>query len=426
MRTLVAFAIGFLLTAGAGIGWSYPLDGYPRTKILRLEGFRLAQQGKVQGIRVTTGAMLGTDQVDLRLLNRADFRTPDVDSDFGESLQNLLGQEADRYGIAVLDLTDPDHPRYAEHQGDYRANPGSVGKIVVALGIFQALADIYPDDLEKRLHVLLTAEVTADEFIQSDHHKVPFWTPESKKISYRPIQEGDRANLYTYLDWMLSASSNAAASMVIRELMLMVRFSRDYPIGQEAAAEFFRTTPRKELSDLLSRALHDPVTRNGLDLEQLRQGSFFTWKGKKLVPGTTSHATPRELMHFLVKLEQGTLVDAFSSREIKRLLYMTQGRIRYASSPALNDAAVYFKSGSLYRCQSEPGFKCGKYQGNVTNMLNSVVTVESPAGDPNLFYMVVVMSNVLRKNSAVVHQTLAMRIHRLIEAHHRSKAAQSK
>jgi hypothetical protein len=30
--------------------------------------------------------------------------------------------------------------------------------------------------------------------------------------------------------------------------------------------------------------------------------------------------------------------------------------------------------------------------------------------------MVVVMSNVLRKNSAVAHQTLATRIHRLIEA----------
>jgi hypothetical protein len=131
-------------------------------------------------------------------------------------------------------------------------------------------------------------------------------------------------------------------------------------------------------------------------------------------------------MHYLIKLEQGKLVDAFSSREIKRLIYMTQGRIRYASSPALGASAVYFKSGSLYKCRPEPDFKCRKYHGNVINMLNSVAMVESPAAERKLFYLVTVMSNVLRKNSAVVHQTLATRIHRLIEAYHGGNAASSK
>ena len=97
---------------------------------------------------------------------------------------------------------------------------------------------------------------------------------------------------------------------------------------------------------------------------------------------------------------------------------MTQGRIRYASSPALYNAAVYFKSGSLYKCKKEPNFKCGKYQGNVVNRLASLAIVESPAAERQLHYMVVVMSNVLRKNSAVAHQTLATRIHRLIESFH--------
>jgi hypothetical protein len=189
-------------------------------------------------------------------------------------------------------------------------------------------------------------------------------------------------------------------------------------VGDARARQFFENTSRKELSALLGRSLQDPVTRNGLDLEQLRQGSFFTWKGKQLVPGTTSYATPRELLRWLIKLEQGKLVDAFSSREIKRLLYMTQRRIRYASSPALADAAVYFKSGSLYKCQSEPDFKCGKYQGNILNMLNSVAIIEAPAAERRLYYMVVVMSNVLRKNSALVHQALATRLHRMLEADH--------
>jgi hypothetical protein len=290
---------------------------------------------------------------------------------------------------------------------------------LIALGIFQALADVYPDSIDARLGILRNTVVTADEFIQSDHHVVPLWQPGDSRVRYAKIQMGDQASLWTYLDWMLSASSNAAASMVLKHLMLLVQYGPSYPVSETEARQFFKTASQKELAALLARALQDPVTRNGLDIAQLRQGSFFTWKGKRLVPGTTSYATPRELLHWLIKLEQGKLVDAFSSREIKRLLYMTQRRIRYASSPALTTAAVYFKSGSLYKCKPEAGFKCKKYHGNVTNMLNSVAIIEAPAADPQLYYMVVVMSNVLRKNSAVVHQTLATRIHRMLEKYYK-------
>jgi hypothetical protein len=406
---------------GISYGWCYPLDGYPYTGILRLEGFRLAQEGKVRGIRLYAGALLPNDQVGLRLLDSPDFRVSEPDPEFTTQIISLLGDEADRYGVAVLDMSNPEKPLYTEHRGDARANPGSVGKIIVGLGVFQALADIYPDDVQARLEVLRNSMVTADEFIQSDHHKVPFWTADSKKIWYRPIQVGDQASLWTYLDWMFSASSNAAASMVMRELVLMVKFGKAYPTTAEVAHAFLAETPKQELAALFSRALQDPVTRNGLDIKQLRQGSFFTRQGKRRIPGTTSYASPRELLRFLIRLEQGKLVDRFSSRELKRLIYMTQGRIRYASSPALGNAAVYFKSGSLYKCKAEPDFKCRKYHGNVVNMLNSVAIVESPAAERKLFYMVAVMSNVLRINSAVVHQTLATRLHRLIEDYHKSR-----
>jgi len=343
---------------------------------------------------------------------------PAADPQFAADLQELLGDEADRYAVAVLDLTNLAQPRYAAHQASVRANPGSVGKILIALGVLQALADVYPDNIDARLNILRNTVVTADEFIQSDHHVVPVWQPGDSRVRYPKIQIGDRASLWTYLDWMLSASSNAAASMVIKHLMLLVHYGPAYPVSEAEAQQFFKTSSKKELAALLSRALQDPVVRNGLDLDQLRQGSFFTWKGKQLVPGTTSYAPPQELLHWLIKLEQGKLVDAFSSREIKRLLYMTQRRIRYASAPALAAAAVYFKSGSLYKCEPEPGFECEKYQGNVTNMLNSVAIIEAPAADRQLYYMVVVMSNVLRQNSAVVHQTLATRIHRMLEKFH--------
>jgi hypothetical protein len=92
-------------------------------------------------------------------------------------------------------------------------------------------------------------------------------------------------------------------------------------------------------------------------------------------------------------------------------MYMTARRIRYASSPRLNDAAVYFKSGSLYRCKPEPDFECKKYEGNVENIMNSVAIVEQPSGRT---YMVGIMSNVLRKNSAVEHQSLATFIDKIL------------
>ena len=117
-------------------------------------------------------------------------------------------------------------------------------------------------------------------------------------------------------------------------------------------------------------------------------------------------------------MEQGRLVDVFSSREIKRLLYMTERHIRYASAPALGDSAVYFKSGSLYSCKAEPGFKCKKYHGNVKNYMNSAAIVETPAGVTRLFYLATLISNVLYKNSALDHQPLATYIHRMIEADH--------
>ena len=418
MKHLICGGVLVVAVMLASFSWSYPLDGYAYTGIARLEAYRLAMEGKVRAPQQPPGALLMSAQVDLRLMEQTDFKIPASDPEFTARVQELLGAEADRYAVAVLDLTNLQQPRYAGHQSTLRANPGSIGKIMIALGLFQALADIYPDDIELRESVLRNTVVTAGEFIRSDHHVVPFWEPGQARVRYRKIQIGDRASLWTYLDWMLSASSNAAASMVMRELMLLVHFGPAYPVGDVQIQQFFKTTPPKELSALLVRALQDPVVRNGLDLEQLRQGSFFTRQGKRLVPGTTSYASPQELLRWLIKLEQGNLVDAFSSREIKRLLYMTQRRIRYASSPALAKSAVYFKSGSLYKCKTEADFKCRKYQGNVKNMLNSVAIIESPAADRKLFYMVVVMSNVLRKNSAVVHQTLATRLHRMLEADH--------
>jgi hypothetical protein len=355
--------------------------------------------------------------VDLRLLEHRDLELPAPDPAFTRQVVGLLAQAPELYSLSVLDLTDPAAPRYAEHAGDTPRNPGSVGKLVAATGLFRMLADAYPDDLGRRGEVLRKTVVTADEFIVSDHHKVRFWDAAAGKLTRRALVLGDQGTLYEYLDWMLSASSNAAAATVMEHAMLLGHLGRDYP-PPGAPASFFADAPRQELAALYERTFLSPMTEAGLDVNRFRQGSFFTRTGKKKVPGMTSYATTRELMRFLVRMEQGRIVDEFSSREIKRLIYMTERRIRYASSPALRDAAVYFKSGSLYSCEPEPGFKCRKYHGNKKNLLNSVAIVEAPARERKLFYIVALTSNVLRKNSAVDHQTLGTRIHRVIEKAH--------
>jgi hypothetical protein len=398
----------------AGPAFAYPLDGYPETGIRRLEGLRLANEGAVKDVKQPPGAMLGLKDVDLRLVGQT-FDLPAPDPTFTQQVNGILTGSMDAYGFAVLDLTDPAKPRYAEHRGDYKQNVGSVGKLVVALGLFQALADAYPNDLEARKRVLRDTVVTADGFSQSDHHTVRIFDPKTKTLTRRAVQVGDRATLYEWLDWMLSPSSNSAAGMVMREAMLLRQYGKTYPPPEAEIKRFFDQTPKSELTALYERTFGEPMTRNGLDLAMFRQGSFLTATGKQKVPGIgDSYGTARELMRYLLRMEQGRIVDEWSSRELKRLLYVTERRIRYASSPALAEAAVYFKSGSLYECAKEAGFTCRPYAGNVKNYMNSTAIIESPAAGPKVYYMSTLVTNILRKNSAAEHQALATRLQQLI------------
>lgn len=411
----LSFCMSMLISTAAS---AYPLDGYETTGIPRLQAMRLMQEGELPGRKRPPGELLPLAMVDLRLLDAPDFTLPATDPGLTRRLKSLLGRYANRYGIALLDLSDPQQPRYAEWRGEVHQNPGSVGKLMVALALFQALADLYPDDIDARIRVLRETIITADIFSVHDHHTVPFWDGERRRYYRHPIRIGDQGSLYTYLDWMLSPSSNSAGAMVQKQLILLARYGHDYPVSETESARFFKETPRQELGRIFAKAIQEPITRNGLDLATLRQGSFLTHKGKRLVPGTSSHATPRSLLQFSVKMEQGKLVDEWSSRELKRLLYVTERRIRYASSGALRQSAVYFKSGSLYSCVKEPGFVCRKYHGNKRNFMNSVAIVESPAGQNRLFYMVAVLSNVLRKNSAQDHRDLARAIHGMLLRDH--------
>ena len=397
---------------------SYPLNGFQETGIHRLDGYRLAQEGAVRGKTLPSGALLGLDTITLRLADQPQFKLPEPDPQLTKKLKQILSNNLEFYGVSILDLSDLNHVRYAEVNPNLNLSPGSVGKLMVALGLFQSLADIYPQDIEKRRALLKNTPLVADDYIISDHHTIPFWRAGDPRIVKRKLKQGDTGNLYTFVDWMLSNSNNSAASMVIKQLVLLKHYGRDYPRPLAEMDQFLATTKQKTLSQLLISALQDPITANGLDLERLRQGGFFTREGKRRIPGTSSRTTSRELMRLMVRMEQGQLVDSFSSLELKRLLYLTDRRIRYASSPALATSAIYFKSGSYYRCKEEVDFTCKPYQGNVINIMNSVAIVQTVDRSPPLYYLVTIVSNILYKNQAYAHQLLATKIHRLMENGH--------
>jgi hypothetical protein len=254
----------------------------------------------------------------------------------------------------------------------------------------------------------------ADEWIRTDHHTVPFFDPDTKEAASRPIRDGDVFSLYEWVDHMLSASSNAAASTVWKELILMRAFGSAYPPSREAELRYFKETPTKQVQETAHAVVDEPLRRLGIAEDDFKLGQFFTAAPNKRFPPTgSSGATPQGALLYLVRLEEGRLVDAWSSLELKKLLYMTERRIRYASSPRLATAAVFFKSGSLYECRPEPGFVCGQYQGNRSNYMNSVAIVERPDG---AVYLVALMSNVLKVNSAVEHQTLATFVDGIVPA----------
>ncbi len=145
----------------------------------------------------------------------------------------------------MLDLSNPEQPRYAEYRGDHVQNVGSVGKLIVALGLFQALADAWPDDIEKRREILKNTVVTADEFCHWDHHKIRIFDVDTNKLTRRTMKDGDQGSLWEYLDWTLSVSSNSAAAMTMREAMLLRHFGKDLPGTGSRDPAFLQGDPRQ-------------------------------------------------------------------------------------------------------------------------------------------------------------------------------------
>ena len=395
---------------------AYPIDGYGLTGIRRLLYLQMVLKGEIKANPPIPGARLSIDDIRLNLTGvRGDSLNefPKPDPRLQSSIQAIFPNLHESYSITVLDMSPGRPLRYAGSQEKKQLQPGSVGKLVVIAGLFNELQKLYPDSFEKRQELLKRKYVRGGKWAVYDEHTVPVFDTVNKTLVRRRITENDVFSLYEWADHMLSASNNGAANVVWREAILMHVFGKRYPFISEAEAnEYFGSTPKSELMKLAVDVVNNPLNEAGITREEWKLGSMFTGEAKKIIPGSGgSSASPYGLMKYLVAMERGKLVDEASSLEIKRLMYMTASRIRYASSSTLSTSHVYFKSGSLYQCRPEEGYTCAKYMGNLSNYMNSVIIVEHPDGTR---YMVALMSNVLKRNSAADHNALATRIDRAI------------
>jgi len=413
MRKII---LSIVLLLSCSMLYPYPIDGYELTGIKRLLYLQMVQKGEIKGTLPKEGALLSINDIKLNLLGaRGDSLAnfPPVNDKLQKSIDAMFPILDESYSIAVLDITNGSPIRYAKRKEKNGYQPGSVAKLIVVAALFNELQNIYPDSFEKRQELLRTRQVRGGKWVNYDEHTISVFNPETKVLKKRVAVESDVFSLYEWADYMISASNNGAASVVWREVILMRVFGKEYPVlTEERANEYFAKTPRANLMALSVEVVNEPILKAGITKEELRLGSLFTTGAKTIIPGSGgSLGTPIGFMKYLVAMERGKMVDEKSSLEIKRLMYSTDTRIRYASSPQLNTAAVYFKSGSLYQCQPEEGYECNKYMGNKSNYMNSVIIVEHNDGTT---YMVALMSNVLKRNSAVDHSALASKIERTV------------
>jgi len=395
---------------------SYPIDGYQYTNIRRLDYLQQVVDGDLKGTMPLAGAMKASNDICLNLMNPMGdslYQIPAPDPELQAAINRLFPRLNENYSIALLDVTVGRPARYASRKETSGYQPGSVGKLAVLLGFFTEIAKIYPDSFEMRQELMCTKEVRAGIWAMSDEHTVSIFNTETAKLIKRTVEKRDVFLLYEWLDFMMSVSNNGAAAVCWREAILMRVFGKDYPnLTEKQAEEYFSTTPRAELADLAIAVVNEPLRKLGITHDEWRLGTMFTDGAcSRIPPKGGSIGTPIGLMKFLIAWERGLCVDEESSLEMKKLSYMTDRRIRYAAAPALRNAAVYFKSGSLYKCRPEEGYTCQKYKGNVDNFMNSVAIVEHPDGTT---YMVALMSNVRKKNSASDHQALAASIDKIV------------
>lgn len=423
-KVLICIPVILLTLAFAVPDSFYPIDGYERTGIDRLAQLEKIVRDSIAYNRIPAGAYLSVEDIKLRLTGKQDSAIAYMteDAEFQKKIGGLFYGLDQSYSISVLDMTDSTNLKYAARNETRGYQPGSVGKLAILIAMFDQLEKLCPDDWGARVNLLKYKRVKGGPFAVYDHHTIPVYDIEQDKLTRRTAREDDVFSLYEWIDHMVAVSNNGAASVVYREALLLKVFGEKYfDLTDEEAMQWFKDTDRGEVTRLANEVVNEPLRAMGITEEEWRLGGFFTNGGERYVGRMGgSIGSPKGLMKFLINLEQGKAVDSLSSLEMKRIMYQTERRIRYAYSHELDSAAVYFKSGSFYKCDKSKG-ACGDYAGNVFNYMNSVIIVEHPDDGPK--YIVCLMTNVLRKNSATDHMYLASRIDKVLQEVNQPKAS---
>ncbi|MFW6198748.1 MAG: hypothetical protein ACOC5E_02885, partial [Acidobacteriota bacterium] len=146
MRTPLAFPALLLVAALAGLAGtagSYPLDGYERTGIRRLWAYSPERGDTPNRPSLPPGALLPLSRIRLHLTDMRDWdldaSTP-RDPELQAGLDAVFADRDPNYSIALLDISEPERPRYAARNEERTYLPGSVGKTLVAIGLLDALA----------------------------------------------------------------------------------------------------------------------------------------------------------------------------------------------------------------------------------------------------------------------------------------------
>jgi hypothetical protein len=154
----------------------YPIDGYDYTKIPRLYRLELIMSGELKDPKPVIGAQKSIKDIKLNLLNAIGdslAELPEPTPEFQRSINNLFPNLNENYSISVLDITPGREIRYATRKDKNQYQPGSVGKIAVAAGLFAELQKIYPYSFEKRHELLKKKFVRAGKWAMYDEHTVP-------------------------------------------------------------------------------------------------------------------------------------------------------------------------------------------------------------------------------------------------------------
>ena len=297
---------------------AYPLDGYEESGIRRLQGY-LLDQTTPGAAKLWAGQLQGSADIDLILKNYTgpDFDALPEDPDLAGFLAKTLRNRDPSYSMVLIDMTNPDNIRWAGLRPDVKQNAGSVGKLICMAALFHALAEAFPDT-EDRARVLRESVSPAGTWVSNEIHKVPKWDEKSRRNFHSIIVPSDEFRLSEWLDHAISASANGAGSIIWREAMLIRHFGAEYPKSFEESERFFKETPKKELAELAQALVTEPLAAAGIDTTSLQQGSFWTTNSKNKVPGRISFATSRELARLVFRIEEGRLVDSWSSLQMKK------------------------------------------------------------------------------------------------------------